>query len=57
MKTKEELKQLKDEVEKLGEKLNELNEDELQEVTGCASCTWRSVLIGSTATYGGAVSK
>ena len=34
MKTKEELKQLKDEVEKLGLKLNELNEDELQEVTG-----------------------
>ena len=36
MKTKEELKQLKEEVEKLGKKLGELNEDELNEVTGGA---------------------
>ena len=34
MKTKEELKQLKEEVEKLGEKLKGLSEDELKEVTG-----------------------
>ena len=34
MKSKEELKQIKEEVVKLGEKLQELNEDELKEVTG-----------------------
>ena len=34
MKTKEELKQIKEEVETLGKKLEELSEDELKEVTG-----------------------
>ena len=34
MKTKEELNTLKEEVEKLGEKLKELSEDEFKEVTG-----------------------
>ena len=34
MKTKEELKQIKEEVETLGKKLKELSEDELKEVTG-----------------------
>ena len=34
MKTKEELNALKEEAENLNKKLNELNEDELAEVTG-----------------------
>ena len=34
MKSKEELKQLREDVVKLGEKLQELTEDELKEVTG-----------------------
>ena len=34
MKTKEELKVLKEEVEALSKKLNELSEDELEQVTG-----------------------
>ncbi len=34
MKTKEELRTLKNEIESLGKKLSELTEDELKEVTG-----------------------
>ena len=34
MKTQEELKTLKNEIESLGKKLSELSEDELKEVTG-----------------------
>ena len=38
MKSKEELNELKEEVEKLDEKLHELTEEELAQVVGGAKC-------------------
>ena len=46
MKTQDELKELKEEYEKLNEKLKELSDDELKQVTGGAS-PWSETLEAS----------
>lgn len=48
MKTKEELDALKEEIETVGEKIKELTEEELAQVTGGQDPKWIQLYIGAT---------